>query len=125
MGGLGMSFQEAKRFPHNQFWNLWEAHQRRLSRLSLHYMDDLIAVSGLQGEMKEVGTAPKMKKSANKMVPIGYQKHVKKRMKEAYPMKRVWTKQLEKKAQESFWAGIDDLPVINLTKEEEGGNQEA
>ena len=88
-------------------------------------MDDLIAVSGLQGEMKEVGTAPKMKKSANKMVPIGYQKHVKKRMKEAYPTKRVWTKQLEKKAQESFWAGVDDLPVLNLVREEDDASTEA
>lgn len=125
MGEMGLSFSAALHFPHNMVWPMWESNQRRIARHSLAWMDDAIAVSGLQGEMKEVGTAPK-RATGNKTIPVGYQKHRDALMKKAYPTKRVWTLAMEKRAQDAFWGAVGDLPLLDLTSqevEEDGGEQ--
>lgn len=120
MGELSLSLYEARRFPHTMFWAVFKANERRKSRASVHLMEDLIAVSGLQGEMKEVGgkrtPAPK-----TKTIPVGYMKHLEKRTKEGWPSKRVWSERLERQAQDKFWASIGDLPMIEVMGETEGG----
>lgn len=114
-----MSVREASRFPHTFFWPIFKANERRRSRASIHMMEDLIAVGGLQGEMKETGIkktpAPK-----NKTIPVGYMRHVEKRTKEGWPSKRVWSERLERQAQDKFWASLGDLPMLDLTGDDEG-----
>lgn len=112
MGELGLSLREAQRFPHTMFWPVFHANERRRSRTSIHVMEDLIAVGGLQGEMKEPGAR---KTSKGKTIPVGYLKHLEKRTKEGWPSKRVWTERLERQAQEKFWADLGELPMLDLT----------
>lgn len=116
---MGLSLMEARRFPHTLFWPMFKANERRKSRASLHWMEDLVAVSGLQGEMKEVGgkTTPAPR---TKTIPVGYMRHLEKRKKEGWPSRRIWSEKLERKAQDKFWGDLGDLPVLNLMGDDDG-----
>lgn len=87
---LGLSLGEARGYPHNHFWDLWHAHERRLSRESIRFMDDVVATGGVQGEFKEHGV--KRRKPKTTLEAVGFKAHYARRMKEGYPNRESWDK---------------------------------
>jgi len=117
MGEYGMSYQEAIKVPHPLIKELWSAAERRHSRYSLRYLEDALAVGGLQSEVEYAsGKKPK----GEKMIPTGYIKHWQKRAGEGYPTKPRDPVKAAKEAQENalarFWEDADtatrDITII-------------
>lgn len=108
MGEYGMSYQEAIKVPHPLIKELWSAAERRHSRNSLRYLEDALAVGGLQSEVEYAsGKKPK----GEKMVPTGYIKHWERRVKEGYPTRLRDPEEAAKKARAEalakFWEETD------------------
>ena len=83
------------------------AHERRLSRESIRYMDDVVAASGVQGEMVEHGGKKKKKKDTVKIEPVGFNRHYDKRLKEGYPNRQDWERLKHDKNVREFTKSID------------------